>query len=152
MFRINRRIDYAIRVLLALAKLPAGTRRLTRDVQDEMLIPPAFLQRIIADLSKTGLLETYPGPKGGLKLGRPAGEITLGNIWEAIEGPLCISNCVLDKHSCPLGSRCPVRGKWSRMQALILQELQSTTLEQLAQEAQLISAQNEPEAIAPHDL
>lgn len=140
MFRINRRTDYAVRVMVALAKRPSGARLSTKAIQDEMLTPRAFLQRIIADLSKAGLIHTYPGPNGGLQLSRPADEINLRHIWEAIEGALLISDCVQSADSCPLYQGCPVHSRWARLQSLILQELDSCSLSQLARDAsQLLS-------------
>lgn len=133
MLRINRRTDYAVRVILALARRPAGARLSTRDIQREMLVPRAFLQRIIADLSKTHLLQTFPGPNGGLQLARPAEAISLRDVYEAIEGPLVISECLQVDGECPLDAACPVRPEWSRLQAMIVQELGSVTMKQLAE-------------------
>ena len=135
MFRINRRTDYAIRVMVALAKHPAGARLSTKEIQNEMLTPRAFIQRIIADLSKAGLVQTYPGPNGGLQLASPANEINLRHIWEAIEGPILISDCVHFTDACPLYRGCPVHSRWARLQCLILQELEGNNLAQLALDA-----------------
>lgn len=135
MFRINRRTDYAVRVMLCLAKRPFGARLSTQAIQDEMLTPRAFLQRIIADLSKAALIETYPGPNGGVQLARRAEDIDLLQIWEAIEGPLEISECIQHPQGCPLNSGCPVQPRWTRLQRLIAEELKGSTLDVLAQEA-----------------
>ena len=135
MLRINRRTDYAVRVMLALAKRPEGARISTRAVQDEMQVPHAFLQRIVADLSKKGLLHTFPGPNGGLQLARFAKSITLRDIYEAIEGPLLISDCLWSPGECPLDSGCPVHPRWRRMQAMIVHEMEGVTLEQLGLDA-----------------
>ena len=135
MFKVNRRTDYAVRVMLSLAKRPAGARLPTQVIQDEMQVPRPFLQRIVADLAKAGLLHTYAGPKGGLELARPAEAIHLGHIWGAIEGTLQISDCLESPEACPLEPGCPVRRKWSRLQAVILHELEAITLSRLAEEA-----------------
>ncbi len=108
MLRINRRTDYAMRVMLALAKQPEGSRMSTTEVQKQMLVPRAFLQRIVADLSKKGLLLTFPGPRGGIQLGRPSESVSLREIYEAIEGPLMISDCMRSAGQCPLDATCPV--------------------------------------------
>lgn len=139
MFRINRRTDYAVRVMLSLAKRPFGERLSTSTIQDEMLIPRSFLQRIIADLSKAGLLATYPGPNGGLQLPHPAEQITLRHIWEAIEGELLVSDCLKAPGECPLDTGCPVRSRWGRLQSMIVRELDRTTLAEMASE---VSSQN----------
>lgn len=135
MFRINRRTDYAVRVMLALARHPYGTRRSTAEIQNEMRVPRPYLRRIVAELSAAGLIFTFPGPNGGLQLSRPAETIHLRHIWEAIEGPLLISPCLKAPGQCPLDAACPVRGRWGRLQAMILGELEASTLSRLAEEA-----------------
>jgi Rrf2 family protein len=135
MFRVNRKTDYAIRIMVCLARRPFGTRLPTQEIQTEMLIPRAFLQRIIADLSKHELIRTFPGPSGGLELAWPAESINLKHIWEAVEGPLLISECLKTPGECPLDADCPVRRRWCRIQALLVQELEATSLQQLGLEA-----------------
>jgi Rrf2 family protein len=139
MLRINRRTDYAVRVMLALAKRPEAARISTKTIQEEMLVPRAFLQRIIADLSKKGLLHTFPGPHGGLQLARPSQAITLRDIYEAIEGPLLISECLAPAGKCPLDGGCPVHPHWRRLQILLVGELEAITLEQLALDAHVLA-------------
>jgi len=135
MMRINRRTDYAIRVMLALAKQPTGTRLPTHKIQELMLVPRSFLLRIIADLAKAGLIYTFAGPKGGVQLSRDPAAINLDHIWEAIESPLLISKCLEAPEDCPLNDGCPVNDHWAKIQRMILQELESTSLQGLAAEA-----------------
>lgn len=149
MMRINRRTDYAVRVMLALAKKPFGTRLSTEMIKDSMLVPRAFLQRIIADLSRAELIVTFPGPNGGLQLSRPAEDINLRQIWEAIEGPLLVSECLQSPHDCPLSAQCPVRGRWGRLQHLMVEELESTGLNQLALEANAVAVSKQPLNVFP---
>ena len=139
MFRVNRRTDYAIRVMLALAKQPYGWRMSTKEIQEAMLIPRPFLQRIIADLSKAELILTYPGPHGGLQLSRESDDINLRHIWEAIEGPLVISDCLEAPEDCPLNEGCPVNAQWQSMQSMLVSELEEKTLNHLAEKAFQIS-------------
>ncbi len=137
MLRINRQTDYAVRVILALAKRDAGTRLSTQTIQQEMLIPPALMMRIVAQLANTGLLNTFPGREGGLMLPRPASQITLKDIVEAFEGPILLSKCLQAKgeDDCPFRSNCPVRTKWGRVQVAMLREMAKITFEDLSQEA-----------------
>ncbi len=136
MFKVNRRTDYAIRVLLYLAQRPVGSRASAEEVMREMLVPRAYLHRIIATLSNKGFLATFAGPKGGFELALPAQEINLLQIWEAMEAPLIISDCLKAPRACPLDEGCPVRQRWGRIQALLVHELKSITLADLALEAQ----------------
>jgi len=135
MFRINRRTDYAVRVMVCLARHAPGMRLPTQVIQSEMRIPPRLLRRIIADLARVGLVNTFAGPRGGLELSFPAGTIRLRHIWEAIEGPLLITDCLEGVQACPLETGCPVNRHWLRLQARIVRELDSITLKELAAEA-----------------
>jgi Rrf2 family protein len=140
MLKINRRTDYAVRVGVALAKRPQGTRLPTQVVQAEMQIPRPFLLRIISELSRASLIQTFTGPTGGIQLARPAKEITLLDIHQAMEEPLCLSDCLVAPGDCQLSSNCPVRLRWGRLQGVIRRELRRTTLWQLAREALALEA------------
>lgn len=140
MMRINRRTDYAIRVMIALARQPAGSRLATHEIQEMTMIPRAFLLRIISDLSKADLIDTYPGPKGGVQLARIAEKINLLDIWEAIEGAFLISECLERPEDCSLSPTCPVNARWARLQNIFITELESTSIKILAAEVYAASA------------
>jgi len=137
MLRINRQTDYAVRVVLALAKRGEGARLSSTDIQQEMLIPKAFMTRIVAQLSREGLINTFPGREGGLMLPRPASQITLRDVVEAFEGPILLSACLQAKgeDDCPFRTNCPVSPKWGRVQVAMMREMASITFEGLAKEA-----------------
>ena len=135
MFRINRQTDYAIRVVLALALRPRDSRLSSAEIGKEMLIPSAFLARIVAQLSQAKLVDTFPGRDGGLQLARPAEEISLRDVVELMEGPFNISECMLGELSCPFEGGCVVRKRWFRLQNVILDELGRTKFSELAEEA-----------------
>ena len=137
MLKINRQTDYAVRVLLALAKRGDSARISSADIQQEMLIPKAFMTRIVAQLSRAGLLNTFPGREGGLMLPHSASEITLRDVVEAFEEPILLSAClqVKSEDDCPFQANCPVRPKWGRVQVAMLREMASSTFEDLAKES-----------------
>jgi Rrf2 family protein len=133
--RINRQTDYAIRVILALAKQPQGTRLTSTEIGKEMLIPAAFLSRIVAQLAQAELVLTFPGREGGLQLARPADEITLRDVVELMEGSLLLSECMEGEQACPFEDACPVRRRWTGLQAVILAELAKTKFSELTEES-----------------
>ncbi len=137
MLKINRQTDYAVRVVLALAKSGAGARLSSSDIQKEMLIPKAFMGRIVAQLSRGGLINTFAGRDGGMSLPRPASQITLKDVVELFEGPVLLSQCmeVKGEDDCPFQSNCPVRPKWGRIQVAMMREMAAITFEDLAKEA-----------------
>jgi Rrf2 family protein len=140
MLQINRQTDYAIRVVLALAKYPQRTRLASATIQREMLIPQAFMARIVARLAASGLVQTFAGRDGGLELPCPASEITLGDVVEAFEGPIILSECMQARgeDDCPFRAHCPVRSKWGRVQTVMLREMSSITFEDLAMESSAV--------------
>jgi Rrf2 family protein len=140
MLKINRQTDYAVRVLLALARRGEGIRLSSAVIRQEMLIPQALMPRIVAQLAREGLINTFPGRDGGLMLPRPASQITLKDAVEAFEGPILLSQClqVKGEDDCPFQSNCPVRSKWGRVQVAMLREMAAITFESLAQEALVI--------------
>jgi Rrf2 family protein len=137
MIRINRQTDYAIRVVLALAKHTERQRISTTEVQREMLIPAAFLPRIVAELGRGGFILTFPGRDGGLELARPADQINLRQVVEYFEGPISVSDCIAGRTQCPFDTECPVRCRWGKLQATIIHELEAIPFNELAQDALL---------------
>lgn len=135
MLRINRQTDYAVRVVLSLSKRPPGLRVPTSEIQAEMLIPPAFLQRIVATLANEKFVTTQPGRDGGITLARAPEEINLLQIVEAFEGPIWLSDCVEHLQSCVFGQTCPVNRRWGRLRNVIRAELESATFADLVNEA-----------------
>jgi Rrf2 family protein len=137
MLKINRQTDYAVRVVLSLAKQGEGTRRSTAEIQKEMRIPKSFMSRIVAQLARAGLVNTFPGREGGLMLPCPASQITLKDIVEAFEGPILLSQClqVKGEDDCPFLSTCPVRPKWGRVQVAMLREMAAITFDDLVKES-----------------
>ena len=117
MIRINRKTDYAIRVLLALAKEGEQALLPTSQVQQEMLIPKALSLRVVAELAKGGFIITHPGREGGLRLSRSAGEINLRQVVTHFETNFTISECLHGGDTCPFNGSCPVRCRWARLQS-----------------------------------
>ncbi len=146
MLRISRRVDYATRIVLALA---LEEDRLTlREVRERMHIPPQFAKQLLSALIEAGIILTKRGPGGGLELARPAEAITLLDILQAIEGPVMISDCIAHPHTCPLSRDCPVRRRWARLQASLIDELRATTMAELAAESRA-AANHQPLPIVP---
>ena len=137
MLKINRQTDYAVRVLLTLARRGQSRRLSSADIQQEMLIPKALMARIVAQLSRAGLINTFPGRDGGLMLPRSASQITLRDVVEAFEGPILLSACldVKNEDDCPFQANCPVSPKWGRVQVAMMREMASITFEDLAKES-----------------
>lgn len=140
MLKINRQTDYAVRVILALSKKEMGKRFSTSEIGREMLIPPALLQRIVAELASGKFINTQAGRDGGISLAYTPKEITLLQIVEHFEGELYLSDCILKPGECPFDMRCPVHCQWVRLKNLLRDEMSRITFAQLVEEGNLIES------------
>ena len=86
--RISAKADYAVRAVIELAAGPAGASLSAREIAVAQEIPQNFLENILAELRRAGIVHTHRGPGGGSSLARPASTITVGEILLAIDGPL----------------------------------------------------------------
>ena len=129
---ISRRTDYGVRIVLDLATLPQDERAAAHDIAARQKIPRPFLAKIISQLCLAGLVTTYRGAGGGVALAKPAAEITLLEVVEALEGPVRLNRCVIRPDDCPRNTYCPVHLVWSQAQADLVDRLGNTTFEILA--------------------
>jgi Rrf2 family protein len=124
---LTRRADYAVRASLALAR--AGTERLSvRRLATEQRIPLAFLPRIMSDLVRAGVVEATTGRAGGYRLTRPASEISILDVVQAVEGDVRRRTCVLRGGSCGLDGVCAVHPVFEQAQDDLLDRLAAASL------------------------
>jgi len=137
MIRINRETDYSFRVILALSRAGDKARLSSAEIQKSMLIPPSFLHRIIASLARNNILKTFPGREGGVQLARKPEEITLMDIYEAVEGPIQLSMCLEHDIDCPLNSPCPIHNCLNQVQKSIIRELKAVNFKNFPPDTQV---------------
>jgi Rrf2 family protein len=117
-----------------------------------MLIPPALLQRIVAELAGGGFIKTQPGRDGGISLARQPREITLLQIVEWFEGELVISDCILKQGDCPFEEKCPVSCQWKRLNDLIRVEMSQIDFGKLVEDGKRIEATLTPSGSIPLEV
>jgi Rrf2 family protein len=86
--RISAKADYAVRAVIELAAVPDGVCLNAREIARAQDIPQNFLENILAELRRAGIVHTQRGPGGGSTLARPASAITVAQILLAVDGPL----------------------------------------------------------------
>lgn len=102
------------------------------------LLPLAYLEQLIGELRRAGLVEGVRGLHGGYRLTRPPGEITVGDVYRILEGPIAPVECTAEDylpHSCDREVGCVSRPVWERVQQAIMGVLDRTTLNDVCQEA-----------------
>ena len=86
--RVTTRTRYAIRALYHLAFHRSGQATQAKEIADVQKIPLRFLEQILQDLRRAGVIEARRGPRGGYALARPPVEISMADVLRAVRGPL----------------------------------------------------------------
>lgn len=109
-----------------------GSPMLIKDIAKSTSLPHPYLAKIIHTLARRGLVVTRRGVGGGVLLSRPAVEITLYDIANALDDPLLDQRCMLGNASCSDDRACPAHGFWVSHRAQQVAFLRSSTLANIA--------------------
>jgi Rrf2 family protein len=112
---ITQQADYAVRAVLELAMQPAGVRLSCETIAQRHAIPVPFLTKICARLATEGILRSQRGVNGGVQLARPAEEISLLEVVEAIDGPITFNRCNRQPGECARSHACVVHPIWAEL-------------------------------------
>jgi len=127
---ISARTDYAVRALLTLAA--AGQDTVTgQALAAEQQLPQKFLEAILADLRRAGLVRSRRGPVGGYSLSRPASDIPIGEIVRAVDGPLAVVRGERPEQAVYAGAAEHLGTLWVALRAAVRSVLDDVTLAQV---------------------
>lgn len=127
---VSAKADYALRAMVELAsaeQLPLKGEQIAK-AQD---IPLKFLENILLQLKHTGIVHAQRGAHGGYWLGRPPEEITLADIFRAVEGPLVRVHGLRPEDVAYSGTAVPLRDIWIAVRVSLRTVLESVTLADL---------------------
>lgn len=124
---ITRRTDYAIRMLLEVART-GGAPVSVRDLAETQGVPYAFARSIQRELLAAGLVTALRGVAGGIVLARPANEITLLDVVEAMQGGVSCSVCTRDPDWCDRLGGCGIHKVWRGADELVRRYLEERDL------------------------
>lgn len=91
---LSQKARYALRALIVLAEKNERDPVLIADIAKEADVPRKFLEQILLDLKKRGIVRSTRGRQGGYQLGKPAKDINFADIIRVTDGPLALSPCV----------------------------------------------------------
>ncbi|MCS7202137.1 MAG: Rrf2 family transcriptional regulator [Dictyoglomus sp.] len=132
MFRVSARLDCSIRALVLLGKTYGKEVLSLNKIAEKEGISKDFLAQLMLDLKKANIVESFKGVSGGYILKKPPSEINLKEIFEAIEGPLSIIECIhTSEETCKIQSICSPKKAWEYIEKKISEALESLTLEDL---------------------
>lgn len=132
MLRLSKKADYA---LLALRHLAVPGPRETvsaRELAESYDLPPELLAKVLQQLVRGGLLVSVQGIRGGYGLARPAANITVVDVIQAIDGPMTVTACSEQDQSCDQYTKCNIRDPLWKLKDRIVSALEATTVAELA--------------------
>ena len=130
---VGRRVDYAVRALAYLAGQPPGKIISKADIEEQQDIPPYYLSKIMKDLVAGELVRSHIGSKGGFSLARPAGTISIKEVYEIVERPFTLMECLEKREEyCSYCSVCTQISVWERAQGVLANFLAGISIDSIA--------------------
>lgn len=130
---VGRRVDYAVRALSYLAGQPEGKVISRADIERSQDIPSFYLSKIMKDLVSGGLVQSHIGSKGGFALAKQATAISIKDVYETVERPLVLMDCLEKGASyCSFCAVCLQKSVWEKAQQVLAQFLAGVTIAQIA--------------------
>jgi len=131
--KLNTRARYALTAMAAIARSSEqGTPASVRSLGERTQISPYYLGHLLTQLVEDGLLRSLRGRRGGYLLGRPASEISVGQIVAAVLGPVNIIECIARPEACVLSEICHCRELYEALNRQIAEVLEKFSLADLA--------------------
>ncbi len=128
--KISTRTEYGIRVLVTLARADEGTCLSLSEIARREKLPHAYLEQLVGDLRRAGLVNATRGQAGGYSLARPAAETAMADAVRALDGPLLDMPCAgsTDQEHCDRPQPCSVHEVFQRVYESLSASLGSTSL------------------------
>lgn len=124
--KLTRAADFAIRLLGHLAEIEGVGK--TSELAKKLDIPFNHLSKLVQTLSRHNFLTTRKGKGGGIKLAVHPKKIRLSDVVETIEGPMVLSECILNRQSCQFSKGCKFRKCLSKLKSQMYKVLSGTTV------------------------
>ncbi|WP_291525380.1 Rrf2 family transcriptional regulator [Acidithiobacillus sp.] len=130
---LSKTSEYALQALIYLAALPPREPVLSRDISDYLRVPAQYLAKILQDLAKRGVLDSFKGRGGGFVLRPGAEQMNILDIVEVVEGQPFGQGCVLGLKTCADETACPVHTQWKPLKAEVVGLLGRQTIGSMAE-------------------
>lgn len=124
--------EYGYLGMLYLARQPKNSVVRISEISDNENIPEKFLAKIFQNLTKSGLVKSHRGAKGGFSLGKPAQKISIKELLECVQGPMYLNRCLSSPDYCDRSKNCYLRKIWTKGQNFLDDLLMKATLADFA--------------------
>jgi Rrf2 family cysteine metabolism transcriptional repressor len=145
----STKAEYGVRLMVELGRQPGSAPISLSAVAEAERLPLSYMEHLVAKLRKAGLVTSTRGAHGGYRLAKPAEEITMDAVVEALEGQIAPMECfheapegkVLCSHESDGDGACATKLLWTRVQGGVSKALAGTTLAELVEFAGATSGQ-----------
>ncbi len=129
---LNQSAEYAVRVVVRLAKLESGTWAQANDLATDVDVPANYLSKLLHQLAAAGVLESRRGRGGGFRLARNAESLTVAEVVAPFDPPTRYRECLLGGSRCNAATACEAHEHWKPIADRVLAFLTETTVAQMA--------------------
>lgn len=123
---------YGLRASVQLAGKSDNVYITIRELSEDLNISFFFLTKVLQRLTEAEILESYKGPNGGVRLLKPAKEVTFLDVVIAIDGFSSLNECALGLPGCGVMKPCPLHDQWSTLKENMMNVMQNITMDELA--------------------
>lgn len=109
MLTLSKKVEYALIALLHMAGKPPSDLATAKEMAEQFSIPGELLGKVLQSLARAKLISSTQGSRGGYHLQRPVERITLGDVIEAVEGPVVLACCQEDPSHCGQFHACTIK-------------------------------------------
>jgi FeS assembly SUF system regulator len=134
MLRLSKKADYALMAMRHLVATEAQPATSAREIAELYDIPVELLAKVLQRLVRKGLLVSHQGIRGGYHLARPAADVSVADVIQAIDGPLTMTACSTQDEQCDQYSKCNVRDPLWRIKDRIVSTLATISVLEMAQD------------------
>ncbi|HEX8978842.1 MAG TPA: Rrf2 family transcriptional regulator [Parasulfuritortus sp.] len=129
---LSRTSQYALQALVYMATQRPEMPILSRDIALKIDVSATYLAKVLQNLSRHGLLNSYRGKKGGFSLDDSAFSTRLMQVVSLVEGPLFLEDCPLGLRQCSATKPCPIYTTWNPIKENLVSILEQLTIEEMA--------------------
>ena len=133
MLRISKMTDYAILAMVELAR--SGGLLSAHRLAERIHVETPTVSKVLKALAQAGLVNSTRGANGGYRVSRAAEDINVAEIIAAIEGPIAMTECSIERGLCSVEHSCSMRGNWQRISKAVQRALRDVSLAEMSMPA-----------------
>ena len=151
MLKLSKKVDYALIALMHLAQQDEDASS-AREVATIYGMPQDLLAKVLQKLTRSGIVVSRQGTKGGYRLARPADAITVARVIEVVEGQPSLTQCLTDVGACEQFDTCNIKSPLQRLNDEVLLMLSRMTIAKMCDDDHTFLTGERTDAAATGDI